>query len=213
MARPAQVLGTECSLFRCVRFGKQHKGTVVIDDKLVDNRLMRNDHLREGAFEALRKKCRELKKENGRLRNLLAEHGVAPASSPAMPSVEPAAVKLSLSTPEKSPCSDLCSVAARMSTLSAGRARTAAQAYSPRTARDWQAYYAAKPAPIGCHDGGICTIDGVPTSDIRKGFCRARLMEVTPEKEIVFDMWIDGSDENPALSLSSFRAEFLGESK
>jgi hypothetical protein len=84
-----------------VRFGKQHNGTVVIDDKLVDNRLMRSDHLREGAFEALRKKCRELKKENGRLRNLLAEHGVARASSPAMPSVEPAAVKLSLSTPEK----------------------------------------------------------------------------------------------------------------
>ena len=61
--------------------------------------------------------------------------------------------------------------------------------------------------------GGICTIDGVPTSDNRKGFCRARLMEVTPEKEIVFDMWIDGSGENPALSLSSFRAEFVGESK
>jgi hypothetical protein len=38
-------------------------------------------------------------------------------------------------------------------------------------------------------------------------------MEVTPEKEIVFDMWIDGSGENPALSLSSFRAEFVGESK
>jgi hypothetical protein len=47
--------------------------------------------------------------------------------------------------------------------------------------------------------GGICTIDGVPTSDNRKGFCRARLMEVTPEKEM--------------LSLSSFRAEFVGESK
>jgi hypothetical protein len=61
--------------------------------------------------------------------------------------------------------------------------------------------------------GGICSIDGVPTSDNRKGFCRARLLEVTPEKEIVFDMWIDGSGENPALSLSSFRAEFVGESK
>jgi hypothetical protein len=60
---------------------------------------------------------------------------------------------------------------------------------------------------------GDTTIDGVPTSDNRKGFCRARLMEVTPEKEIVFDMWIDGSGENPALSLSSFRAEFVGESK
>lgn len=57
--------------------------------------------------------------------------------------------------------------------------------------------------------GGVCTIDGVPTSDNRTGFCRARLMEVTPEKEIVFDMWIDGSNENPPLSLSSFRSEFL----
>src|SRR5580765_8408222 len=84
-----------------VRFGKQHNGAVVIDDKLMDNRLMRSDHLREGAFEALRKKCRELEEENERLRNLLAEHGVAPAPSRAMPSVEPAPVKSSLSTPEK----------------------------------------------------------------------------------------------------------------
>ena len=59
--------------------------------------------------------------------------------------------------------------------------------------------------------GGVCTIDGVPTSDNRKGFCRARLMEVTPDKEIVFDMWIDGSNEDPPLSLSSFRSEFLPE--
>ena len=87
MARPAQVLETECSLFPSVRFGKQHNGTVVIDDKLVDNRLMRSDHLREGAFEALRKKCRELEEENERLRNLLAEHGVAPTPFPAMPLV------------------------------------------------------------------------------------------------------------------------------
>lgn len=57
--------------------------------------------------------------------------------------------------------------------------------------------------------GGVCTIDGVPTSDNRTGFCRARLMEVTPEKEIVFDMWIDGSNQDPPLSLSSFRSEFL----
>jgi hypothetical protein len=57
--------------------------------------------------------------------------------------------------------------------------------------------------------GGICTIDGVPSSDNRKGFCRARLMEVTPEKEIVFDMWIDGGNEDPPLSLSSFRSEHL----
>ena len=49
---------------------------------------MRSDHLREGAFEALRKKCRELEEENERLRNLLAEHGMAPAPSPEIPSVK-----------------------------------------------------------------------------------------------------------------------------
>ena len=57
--------------------------------------------------------------------------------------------------------------------------------------------------------GGVCTIDGVPTSDNTKGICRARLMEITPEKDIVFDMWIDGTNEDPPLSLSSFRSEFL----
>lgn len=59
--------------------------------------------------------------------------------------------------------------------------------------------------------GGVCTVDGVPTSDNTKGICRARLMEVTPEKEIVFDLWIDGTNEDPPLSLSSFRSEFLPE--
>jgi hypothetical protein len=90
---------------------------------------------------------------------------------------------------------------------------------------NWREALAFATLPVGfsCHrktvlsvkpdTKGDTTIDGVPTSDNRKGFCRARLMEVTPEKEIVFDMWIDGSGENPALSLSSFRAEFVGESK
>jgi len=48
---------------------------------MADNRLMRSDHFRDGAFEALRKKCRELEEENERLRKLPAEHGVAPAPS------------------------------------------------------------------------------------------------------------------------------------
>ena len=55
--------------------------------------------------------------------------------------------------------------------------------------------------------GGICTIDGIATNDNRGDMCRARLLEVTPEKEIVFDMWIDGINEDPPLPLSSFRAE------
>lgn len=59
--------------------------------------------------------------------------------------------------------------------------------------------------------GGVCTIDGVPTSDNHGGFCRARLMEVTPEKDIVFDMWIDSSGEENAAPLSSFRSEFIPE--
>ena len=57
--------------------------------------------------------------------------------------------------------------------------------------------------------GGVCTIDGLPTGNNNEGFCRARLMEVTPEKEIVFDMWIDAGEENPPVPLSSFRSEFV----
>jgi arylsulfate sulfotransferase len=57
--------------------------------------------------------------------------------------------------------------------------------------------------------GGVCTIDGVPSSNNRGGFCRARLIELTPEKEIVFDMWIDGSAEKTPVSLSSFRSELV----
>jgi hypothetical protein len=107
---------------------------------------MRSDHLREGAFEALRKKCRELEEENERLRNLLAEHGMAPAPSPVIPSVEAAPIRSSLSTQEK---------IALFRSLFRGREDLYAQrwesqdgrtGYSPRTERDWQAYYAAKPA-------------------------------------------------------------------
>ena len=56
---------------------------------------------------------------------------------------------------------------------------------------------------------GVCTIDGVPTNDNRADMCRARLIEVTPDKEVVFDMWIDGSNEVPPMPLSSFRAEHV----
>jgi len=57
--------------------------------------------------------------------------------------------------------------------------------------------------------GGVCTIDGAPTDDVENGFARARLVEVTPDNEIVFDMWIDDSDGDDPLPLSSFRAEFV----
>jgi len=59
--------------------------------------------------------------------------------------------------------------------------------------------------------GGVCTIDGEATADINNAFAQARLIEVTPKKEIVFDMWIDGSGESEPLPLSSFRAEFVAD--
>ena len=57
--------------------------------------------------------------------------------------------------------------------------------------------------------GGVCTIDGRPTDKVTESFTRSRLLEVSPENEIVFEMWIDGSDENPPMTLSSFRSEHL----
>ena len=58
--------------------------------------------------------------------------------------------------------------------------------------------------------GGICTQDGKPAGVPIDSFARARLIEVTPEKEIVFDMWIEDTAENDPMPLSSFRAEFVG---
>jgi hypothetical protein len=57
--------------------------------------------------------------------------------------------------------------------------------------------------------GGVCTIDGVPTDDNVNGFCRSRLIEVTPDKEVVFDLWIDSSASDNPMPLSSFRSEHL----
>tara|TARA_B100000315_G_scaffold256476_1_gene302486 strand:+ start:127 stop:1386 length:1260 start_codon:yes stop_codon:yes gene_type:complete len=59
--------------------------------------------------------------------------------------------------------------------------------------------------------GGICTIDGEPSANIEEAFAQARLIEITPDKEIVFDLWIDASDEDEPLPLSSFRAEFVAD--
>jgi len=57
--------------------------------------------------------------------------------------------------------------------------------------------------------GGVCTIDGVPTNDNSTGFVRARLVEVTPDNEIVFDLWITAEDDPEPALLSSFRAEHV----
>ena len=54
--------------------------------------------------------------------------------------------------------------------------------------------------------GGICTMDGVPTSENEGSFGRARLVEVTPEGDVVFDMWIDDSASPEPRAFSAFRA-------
>lgn len=57
--------------------------------------------------------------------------------------------------------------------------------------------------------GGIVTADGQPSASAGEGFARARLLEVTPDKEIVFDLWIDDSDTPNGMSLSSFRSQHV----
>jgi arylsulfate sulfotransferase len=57
--------------------------------------------------------------------------------------------------------------------------------------------------------GGVCTKDGVPTSDNAGAFARARLVEVTAGGEVVFDMWIDSGEDSGGAPLSSFRAEHV----
>ena len=52
---------------------------------------------------------------------------------------------------------------------------------------------------------GIVTKDELLEDVPEAGFCRSRIVEVTPEDEIVFDLWIDGGEED--VSLSSLRAE------
>jgi hypothetical protein len=54
--------------------------------------------------------------------------------------------------------------------------------------------------------GGICTIDGVPTSDNVDAFGVARLIEVTPGGDIVFDATIDDSASEEPRAFSAFRA-------
>lgn len=59
--------------------------------------------------------------------------------------------------------------------------------------------------------GGVCTINGRPTADNVKGLNRARLVEVTPEGDVVFDLWVDGSRDEVPHSYSVFRAEHRAE--
>ncbi|MEE2760197.1 MAG: aryl-sulfate sulfotransferase [Pseudomonadota bacterium] len=55
--------------------------------------------------------------------------------------------------------------------------------------------------------GGVCTKEGVPTSNNADAFARARLVEITPDGKVVFDLWIDSDENDGGAPLSSFRAE------
>lgn len=57
--------------------------------------------------------------------------------------------------------------------------------------------------------GGICFDDGIPTSRNVDSFSRARLQEVTPDNEIVFDLVIDDSASRQPRAFSAFRAHHL----
>ena len=59
--------------------------------------------------------------------------------------------------------------------------------------------------------GGICIQDGEPSGEAGNSFTRGRVVEVTSENEVVFDMWLGPADENHPQPLSSFRAEFVAD--
>lgn len=57
--------------------------------------------------------------------------------------------------------------------------------------------------------GGVVTDNGAPSDSSGGGFCRSRLVEIAPDGEVVFDMWIDSSSEANPVPLSVFRAEHI----
>jgi hypothetical protein len=56
--------------------------------------------------------------------------------------------------------------------------------------------------------GGICTLAGKPANEPDGSAIRARLIEVTPDNEIVFDLRI-GGEPGDLRALSVFRSEFV----
>lgn len=107
-----------------------------------------DDDLRDTeSIEALRAECRRLQAENDTLRRCLAEHGIAPPSppSPSPPATAQSVERTKLSTREK---------VTLFRSLFRGREDVYAvhwqspdgrSGYVPKTERDWNAYYAAKP--------------------------------------------------------------------
>ena len=55
--------------------------------------------------------------------------------------------------------------------------------------------------------GGICSVDGKPAGEPDGADIRARLIEVTPDKDIVLDLRIGGGPDDPK-ALSVFRSEW-----
>jgi superfamily II DNA or RNA helicase len=104
---------------------------------LIDHGLVDNHHIDSLDIDELREECKRLRAENERVRNVLKQHGIT--STPPTKSVS------KLGTAEK---------IALFRSLFRGREDVYAQrwespdgrhGYSPKTDRDWQAYYAAKP--------------------------------------------------------------------
>lgn len=57
--------------------------------------------------------------------------------------------------------------------------------------------------------GGICLKDGKPYGSNVNAFGRARLIEVTPQGEVVFDLQVDDSNSPEPMAYSAFRATHL----
>ena len=57
--------------------------------------------------------------------------------------------------------------------------------------------------------GGICLKDGKPYGSNIDAFGRARLIEVTPQGDVVFDLQIDDSEAPEPMAYSAFRATHL----
>ncbi|MEE8283489.1 MAG: hypothetical protein V3R63_00710 [Alphaproteobacteria bacterium] len=51
----------------------------------------------------------------------------------------------------------------------------------------------------------------MPSGDNAHGLNRARLIEVSPDGAVVFDLWVDGSREEVPRSFSVFRAEHVAD--
>lgn len=71
------------------------------------------------------------------------------------------------------------------------------------------AYRLPKTGNILITYGGICTLNGQPTGDVESGFCQGRIVEISPDKEILFDLWVDSSGADDPVPLSLFRAEHV----